>query len=318
MPNEKFYVTKEGYNDLVKEHEELVHKTRAEVIVELQEARAQGDLSENADYDAAREHQAQVEARIRELEALIKNSEIIEESDGKKKAAKNAVVKLGSVVTLKDLSDNVESTFSIVGSIEADPLNGKLSNNTPLAEAILDHKVGDVVRFYAKITKFYGNYQLTDVRINDPSYPFEILSSGEEECIALGYEYDIDPVALDPNAVMSDESLNDYQGNLVSTTVRIEDSENFVTSYINNSNVTVYTVHAYLNEYSIDIRLEGHSFFNSENAIKAVFESGKLYDVKVLVSFYKANEEDNGDYQLEFPSFRATEFRNYVSEHVEE
>lgn len=179
-------------------------------------------------------------------------------------------------------------------------------------------KVGDVVRFYAKITKFYGNYQLTDVRINDPSYPFEILSSGEEECIALGYEYDIDPVALDPNAVMSDESLNDYQGNLVSTTVCIEDSENFVTSYINNSNVTVYTVHAYLNEYSIDIRLEGHSFFNSENAIKAVFESGKLYDVKVLVSFYKANEEDNGDYQLEFPSFRATEFRNYVSEHVEE
>ena len=75
-----------------------------------------------ADYDAAREHQAQVEARIRELEALIKNSEIMEESDGKKKAAKNAVVKLGSVVTLKDLSDNVESTFSIVGSIEADPL----------------------------------------------------------------------------------------------------------------------------------------------------------------------------------------------------
>ena len=145
MPNEKIYVTKEGYNDLVKEHEELVHKTRAEVIVELQEARAQGDLSENADYDAAREHQAQVEARIRELEALIKNSEIIEESDGKKKAAKNAVVKLGSVVTLKDLSDNVERTFSIVGSIEADPLNGKLSNNTPLAEAILDHKVGDVV-----------------------------------------------------------------------------------------------------------------------------------------------------------------------------
>ena len=145
MPNEKFYVTQEGYNDLVKEHEELVHITRAEVIVELQEARAQGDLSENADYDAAREHQAQVEARIRELEALIKNSEIIEESDGKKKSKKNAVVKLGAIVTLEDLSDGSENTFSIVGSIEADPLNGKLSNNTPLAEAILDHKVGDVV-----------------------------------------------------------------------------------------------------------------------------------------------------------------------------
>lgn len=145
MANEKFYVTQEGFNDLVKEHEELVHKTRAEVIVELQEARAQGDLSENADYDAAREHQAQVEARIRELDALIKNSEIIEESDGKKKSTKNAVVKLGSVVTIEDLSDGVEGVYTIVGSIEADPLNGKLSNNTPLAEAILDRKVGEVV-----------------------------------------------------------------------------------------------------------------------------------------------------------------------------
>ena len=69
MANEKFYVTQEGYNDLVNEHENLVHKVRQEVIVELQEARAQGDLSENADYDAAREHQAQVEGRIRELES---------------------------------------------------------------------------------------------------------------------------------------------------------------------------------------------------------------------------------------------------------
>ena len=64
--------------------------------------------------------------------------------DGKKKK-KNAVVKLGSIVTLEDLQDHVENTFSIVGSIEADPLNGKLSNNTPLAEAILDHKVGETV-----------------------------------------------------------------------------------------------------------------------------------------------------------------------------
>lgn len=145
MENDKFYVTQEGYNELVREHEDLVQNVRKQVIVELQEARAQGDLSENADYDAAREHQAQVEARIRELEAMIKNVEIIAESDGKQKKSKNAIVKLGSVVTLKDLSDDTENTFSIVGSIEADPLNGKLSNNTPLAEAILDHKVGEVV-----------------------------------------------------------------------------------------------------------------------------------------------------------------------------
>ncbi|MGM9947693.1 transcription elongation factor GreA [Floccifex sp.] len=141
MASEKNYVTQEGYDALVKEYEQLVHVTRAEVIVELQEARAQGDLSENADYDAAREHQGQVEARIRELEALIKNSEIIDESAKKGKAH---VVKIGSYVTILDLSENEEKSFNIVGSVEADPLNGKLSNITPLAEVILDHKVGDI------------------------------------------------------------------------------------------------------------------------------------------------------------------------------
>lgn len=145
MANDKFYVTQEGYNELVNEHENLIHKVRQEVIEELQEARAQGDLSENADYDAARERQAQVEGRIRELEAMIKNAEIITESDGKKKTSKTATVKLGSIVTIEDLSDNEVNTFNIVGTIEADPFNGKLSNTTPLAEVIMDKKVGDVV-----------------------------------------------------------------------------------------------------------------------------------------------------------------------------
>lgn len=143
MANDENYVTQAGYDALVAEQDHLVHTVRAQVIVELQEARAQGDLSENADYDAAREHQAQVEARIRELEILIKNAVIIEEKDSGQN--QNAIVVLGSKVTLKDLSENVEKTFTIVGSIEADPLNGKLSNNTPLAEAMMDKKVGDIV-----------------------------------------------------------------------------------------------------------------------------------------------------------------------------
>lgn len=84
MPSDKFYVTKEGLQELQNELDTLVHVTRQEVIQELQEARAQGDLSENADYDAARDHQARVEARIRELEALIKNSEIIKEEEKEK------------------------------------------------------------------------------------------------------------------------------------------------------------------------------------------------------------------------------------------
>ncbi|MDO4467445.1 MAG: transcription elongation factor GreA [Bacillota bacterium] len=140
---EKFYVTQAGYDELVRELNDLVQNVRKQVIIELQEARAQGDLSENADYDAARDHQAQVEKRIAELDAMIKNAEIIEEDAADDK---NALVRLGRTVTLKDLSDGEEYVFNIVGSIEADPLNGKLSNNTPLAEAIMDKKIGDIVR----------------------------------------------------------------------------------------------------------------------------------------------------------------------------
>ena len=151
MANEKFYVTQEGYDDLVKELDNLVHVVRAEVIVELQEARAQGDLSENADYDAARDHQAQVEGRIHELEALIKQAEIISEDEGDRETGK---VRVGSTVTIKDLSDESVATYSIVGTIEADPFEGKISNDSPVAKAILDKKVGDVVRI-SKVSEPY-------------------------------------------------------------------------------------------------------------------------------------------------------------------
>ena len=140
MAQEKFLVTQAGLDELRREQDELIHVVRKEVIRELQEARAQGDLSENADYDAARDHQARVEARIRDLEAMIANAEIIEEDKG---ASSSKTVTLGSTVTILDLSSNEEETYTIVGSIEADPLNGKLSNITPLAVALMDNKVGD-------------------------------------------------------------------------------------------------------------------------------------------------------------------------------
>ena len=142
MADEKFLVTKEGLDELLKEQDNLIHVVRDEVIRELQEARAHGDLSENADYDAARDRQARVEARIRDLEAMIANAEIISED---KKAATKKTVSLGSTVTILDMSTNEEETYNIVGSIEADPLNGKLSNITPLATSLMDHKIGDVV-----------------------------------------------------------------------------------------------------------------------------------------------------------------------------
>ena len=135
---EKFYVTEEGLADLKQELETLIHVTRNEVIEELKAARAQGDLSENADYDAARDHQAKVESRIKELEHQIKNAEIITEK------RKNNFVRIGATVEIQELDTKSKLTYKIVGSVEADPLNGLLSNVTPLAEAIMDHRVNDV------------------------------------------------------------------------------------------------------------------------------------------------------------------------------
>ena len=138
----KFYVTKEGLDELRKEQDNLIHVVRQQVIVELQEARAQGDLSENADYDAARDHQARVEARILELENMIANAVIIEED---KESASSKSVTLGSTVKILDLSDETEETYTIVGSIEAADAMVKAANISPLAIALMDHKVNDVV-----------------------------------------------------------------------------------------------------------------------------------------------------------------------------
>ncbi|MBR6233131.1 MAG: transcription elongation factor GreA [Erysipelotrichaceae bacterium] len=152
---EKFYVTEEGLNDLKNELSTLIHVTREEVIEELKAARAQGDLSENADYDAARDHQAKVEARIKELEHQIKNAEVITETK------KTNFVRIGSTVDLLEMDTNNKLTYKIVGSVEADPLNGLLSNVTPLAEAILDQRINDVVTvkvevpYDVKILKIY-------------------------------------------------------------------------------------------------------------------------------------------------------------------
>jgi len=140
MPQEKVLVTQEGYQELLKEQDHLIHVVRKEVIEDLQAARAQGDLSENADYDVARDRQARVEARIRELEQMLNNIEIIDDRRGGLK-----IVKLGAKIVILDLETNEEEKYTIVGSVESDPLNGKLSNVTPLAVALMEHRVGDEV-----------------------------------------------------------------------------------------------------------------------------------------------------------------------------
>ena len=141
---EKTKLTKAGYKKLEEELRYLIDVARDEVKRELAEARAQGDLSENADYDAARGKQAEVEGRIKEIENILANSEIIEE--GKTSTKK---VGLGSTVTIRFVENGKEASYMIVGTVESDPVNGKISNSCPLGEALVGKTVGDIVEVKA-------------------------------------------------------------------------------------------------------------------------------------------------------------------------
>ena len=134
----KVYLTNEGFLEIEEELNHLKEVKRPEVIKALKDARALGDLSENADYDAARNEQAQIEGRILELEKILETAEIIEKRDTDK-------VGLGTTVTVRYLDEEDDDTeeYRIVGSKEADPSNNKISNESPLAQAIMGAKVGD-------------------------------------------------------------------------------------------------------------------------------------------------------------------------------
>ena len=131
-------LTAEGYLALEEELNDLKNNKRPAVIKALKEARAQGDLSENADYDAARNDQAQIEGRIKELEYKLEHSEIIDNSKSK------GIVNLGSTVTIA-YDDGEEEEYMIVGSMEADPFNNKISNESPIGKAVIGHKATDEV-----------------------------------------------------------------------------------------------------------------------------------------------------------------------------
>lgn len=142
MDKDKVLLTKSGVEKLEEERDNLINVERPRVIEELQLARSQGDLSENADYDAARDKQAQIEQRIKEIEYMLQNAEIIS-----KEQMDLNVVKPGTTVTILDLSldDPEEEKYTIVGSFETDPVNGKISNESPLAKALIGHGVNEIV-----------------------------------------------------------------------------------------------------------------------------------------------------------------------------
>ncbi len=155
MEEQKTKYTKEGFAKLQEEYDYLKNVRRAEVKEQLKVARSFGDLSENSEYDEARDQQAKVEARISELEYLIKNAEVVDTD-----TIKN-VVALGTSVVLK-YSDGKEVTYHIVGSNEVDPMNKKISDQSPIGGAVVGKKKGASVTIEtpagekeAKILDFY-------------------------------------------------------------------------------------------------------------------------------------------------------------------
>ena len=156
---EKQFLTKRGYDERVALLENLKVVRRKEVAQKLKEAREQGDLSENAEYDAAKDEQRDIEAQIAELEEILKNAEIIQDDASGKKD--NGKVKMESTVKLHDIEYDEDIEYVIVGSSEADSLNNKISNESPLGAALIGTKVGDIVKVEAPVGEI--EYKIIEV-----------------------------------------------------------------------------------------------------------------------------------------------------------
>ena len=151
-------ITAEGLQKLEEELAQRKGAIREEILERIKEARAQGDLSENSEYDQAKEDQGKNESRIVELEQMIKTAVIIDTTA----SGKEGIVSLGCTVVLKDVETGEEETYAIVGTTEADPFNNKISNESPVGSAILGKKVHDVV--VANTPAGELSYQIMEVK----------------------------------------------------------------------------------------------------------------------------------------------------------
>ncbi len=140
MAEKKNILTYEGLKALEDELQDLKINRRKQVAVKIKEAREQGDLSENAEYDAAKDEQREIELRIEEIDKILKNAEVVVDEDVDVNA-----INIGCSVKLKDIEFDEEMEYKIVGSTEADCLNGKISNESPVGAALIGAKVGDVI-----------------------------------------------------------------------------------------------------------------------------------------------------------------------------
>ncbi|WP_010288034.1 transcription elongation factor GreA [Kurthia massiliensis] len=156
MSAEKQYpMTAEGKAKLEKELEDLIQVKRPEVVERIKIARGYGDLSENSEYDAAKDEQGFVEGRIKLVETMIRNAVIIEEG------AEGDVVTIGRTVTFQEDDDEPE-TYQIVGSAEADPFEGRISNDSPIAKGLIGHAVGETVKIQTPGGEF--NVKIIEVK----------------------------------------------------------------------------------------------------------------------------------------------------------
>lgn len=138
MAEKKNLMTKEGKKKLEDELQDLIHVQRPAITKKIAEAREQGDLSENAEYDAAMDEQGKIEDRIKDIQEILKDAVVVADDDTGK-------INIGYTVKLLDLEENEEDEYKIVGSNEVDILNGKISNESPVGAAVIGHVAGDIV-----------------------------------------------------------------------------------------------------------------------------------------------------------------------------
>ncbi len=141
MMEERFVISEEGLNKLEEELKYLRGPKRKEIAKRIKEARALGDISENSEYDDAKNEQAFIEGRIRELEQMIKNAEVINTEN-----IDTSKVSIGTTVRIKDVEFDEEEEYTIVGSAESNPDDQKISNASPIGKGLMGHSVGDVVK----------------------------------------------------------------------------------------------------------------------------------------------------------------------------
>lgn len=156
MMNNEILLTREGLEELMAEIEQLKLVKRKEVAEKIKAALAFGDISENAEYDEAKNEQGEIEKRILKIENMIKNAKLIEEVIG------NDLVKLGSTVKTRDIEYDEVMEYKIVGSVEADPLKGKISNVSPLGKALLGKKAGEVLEVSTP-SGYYVKYEIVSI-----------------------------------------------------------------------------------------------------------------------------------------------------------